>query len=86
LTPELKAAVKELGLNSRSFAALIGVGEDTVSGWGKRYRSYRGLQKEPLWAWHLVHAWKSNRGLLLDAIARSHEALVDDPANRIFSD
>jgi hypothetical protein len=78
LTPELKAAVKDLGLNSRTFAALLGVGEDTVSGWGKQYRSYRGLQREPIWAWHLVRAWKASPELLREAIGYAHDALVNE--------
>jgi DNA-binding transcriptional regulator YiaG len=44
MTPELKEATRALGLNNRTFAALIGTGEDTVCGWGKRYRDHRGVQ------------------------------------------
>jgi hypothetical protein len=84
MTPEMKEAVRALGLNNRSFAALLGTGEDTVSGWGKRYRAHRGLQEAPLYAWHLIDAWTKYPDLLRDAVSRTMEVLYDDPGNHIF--
>lgn len=86
MTPEMKAAVRALGLNNRSFAALLGTGEDTVSGWGKRYRAHRGVQEAPLYAWHLIDAWTQYPELLRAAVARTMERLAGDPASRIFGD
>lgn len=82
----MQQAVRAIGLNNRSFAALLGIGEDTVSGWGKRYRAHRGLQEAPLYVWHLIDAWTKDPELLRAAVARTMEGLVEDPNNRIFGD
>lgn len=78
MTPELKAAVRGLGLTGLAFAALLKVANTTVSGWGRKQRRDRRMQEEPIWAWHLVRAWTRYPDLLAEAIERAHEADTGD--------
>jgi hypothetical protein len=83
VTPELKAAVQSLGLDGKGLAAIIGVGEDTISGWGypKRRRGTlkrRGITPTPVWVWHLVRAWRDSPAALREAVARTHGELMPD--------
>lgn len=59
MTPETATRLKRLGLNQRQFARLADVSEDTVSGWGKRHREARGVQKEPTLVHLLLSAWEA---------------------------
>lgn len=73
MTPFLKSALRSLGLTGREFAALTGVSEDTVSGWGKKVRQSRGVQHEPLWAILLTDAWQR----CPEALQAARAALVE---------
>ena len=59
MSQDFRAALKSLGLTGRGFAALTGIHEETVTGWG-RVRSGRGVQEVPLWALLLLDAWTAN--------------------------
>ena len=72
MTPQLKAAVRKLGLTGLAFAALTGVANTTVSGWGRKQRRDRAVQQEPIWTWHLVRAWQQHPHLLLEAVTETH--------------
>lgn len=74
MTPLLKSTLKDMGVTAREFAALTGLSEDTVSGWGKRHRAARGTQQEPPWVWCLVDAWRHSPEAL--AVARRRVAEV----------
>lgn len=69
MTPQLKTAVRELGLSGLAFAALTGIANTTISGWGRKQRRDRAVQQEPIWAWHLIRAWQRYPVLLLEAVA-----------------
>lgn len=73
MTPQLKAAVRGLGLSGLAFAALTGLANTTISGWGRKQRRDRAVQQEPIWAWHLVRAWQRYPLLLLEAVAMAQE-------------
>lgn len=64
-------------MSGLAFAALLQVANTTVSGWGRKQRRDRQLQREPIWAWHLVRAWSRYPHLLAEAIAEAHAADVD---------
>jgi hypothetical protein len=68
----LKREVRTTGLTAKGFAAIVGLDEDTVCGWGKKHRRGRGIQHEPIWAWHLVRAWTRYPELLREAVAEAH--------------
>ena len=72
MTPDTRRRIRELGLNSRSFAAIVGMDEDTVSGWGRKHRRKRAIQREPIWARHLVRDWERCPALLREAVAEAH--------------
>lgn len=76
MSPELKARVRALGINIRAFAALVGLGEDTVASWGKKHRHGRPASPEPIWAWHLVRAWERYPDLLREAVVEAQSAMM----------
>ena len=59
MSDDFRSALKTIGLTGRGFAALTGIHEDTVTGWG-RARSGRGIQQAPRWAWLLLGAWAAH--------------------------
>lgn len=71
MSPDLKHAIKRAGLTSKGFAAIVGLNEDTVSGWGRKHHATRGIQPEPIWAWHLIRAWTKDPSLLREAVAEA---------------
>lgn len=71
MSQDFRTALKALGLTGRRFAALAGIHEETVTGWG-RARSGRGVQEVPLWAWLLLDAWAAHPETLHTAQATRH--------------
>jgi hypothetical protein len=78
MTPEMRQRVRDIGLSARAFAAIVGLHEDTVHGWGRKHHQQRGIQPEPIWAWHLVRAWTRYPVLLLEAVAEAGEEVGAD--------
>jgi hypothetical protein len=76
MTPELRAALKTLGLSGRKFAALTGLSDDTVSGWGRKQRETRGVQKVPAWVPLLITAWQASP----DALEAARRSLNQEAA------
>ena len=69
----MKRAVKLSGLTAKGLAAIVGVDEDTVSGWARKHHRRRAIQPEPIWVWHLMRAWLQYPGLLREAINEALE-------------
>ena len=74
MSQDFRASLKALGLTGRGFAALTGIHEETVTGWG-RARSGRGIQEVPLWAWLLLNAWAAHPEAL-DAARATRDILA----------
>lgn len=83
MSPDLKHAVKSTGLTAKGFAAIVGLDEDTVSGWARKHHRTRGIQPEPIWAWHLIRAWTRFPSLLREAVSEAWSSSRDRVEHQI---